>query len=92
MIASTAQFRANSGLVKSMREITEMEAFQIALEVLANESPLKRKEQGDANRVLGRVEGYDECLTKLRRLSTYTARPNIDNPDVVEIEQEKQYG
>lgn len=87
MVDSTAKFRGNPGLVESLKEIFKMEAFQIALEVLSNESPIKQRQEGDASRLLGRIEGYDECMSKLKRLASYTARPNIDNQEVIDVEE-----
>lgn len=87
---TSAQFRSNPALVKSLREIFEMEAFQIAVEVLNNEGPIKQKQEGDASRILGRAEGYDDYASKLKRLSSYVTRPNIDNPAVTDEPEKKE--
>jgi hypothetical protein len=70
-----------------MREILSGEIFQIALAVLEVESPLKKNLPGEANRILGRIEGYDESLTKLKTLGEYSSRVNIDNDEVIEGEK-----
>lgn len=87
---TSTEFRANSTLVSGLRELLSSETFLIAISILENEGPLKqRAKDADANRVLGRIEGFDEYATRLKRLALYTSQTNIDNDAVTPTEEEE---
>lgn len=82
-----AQFKSKDANVKFMRELLEKEEFQEFLQACEDSSPLKRRDQGDPNRILGRIEGYDELLGKIKRSDVRPTNMNVDN-DLSEKEEE----
>jgi hypothetical protein len=67
-----------------MRDTLNAEFFQIALQTLVEEGPLRANDEGlSAERKLGRIEGADDVLRRLKELATYTRQTNVDNPEVV---------
>ncbi len=85
------EFTRNHSLVTGLREILESEVFKAAQEVLQAEGPLKKREQGNADRILGRVEGYDDYASKLAELAHYSNPQNLLNEQVVDLEEENQH-
>jgi hypothetical protein len=81
-----AQFKSNDANVKFMRELLEQPPFQEFLQVCEDSSPLKRREFGDANRILGRIEGYDELLGKIKKAGLYPVDTNIES----DLEKEEE--
>lgn len=70
---TAAEFRSNSELVKGMRAILESETMQIALEVMADEHPVKAAPSADvtphfAHIQLGQQTGYAIYDERLRLL------------------------
>lgn len=89
---TTAEFRRDGFLVSTVREFQETETFTFVLEALTSDGPLKRKEVGNAERILGRVEGYEECLDRLRSLGVYQAHVRIENEQVTDLEEQEEKG
>lgn len=70
---TAAEFRANPELVKGMREILENDTMRTALEVMADEHPVKAVPEDDvtphfAHIQLGQQTGYATYESRLRLL------------------------
>lgn len=88
---TAAQFRANPELVKGMRAILESEPMQVALEVMADEHPVKAVPSDDvtphfAHIQLGQQTGYAIYGERLRLLGRgievpqTTPEPTYEDP------------
>jgi hypothetical protein len=81
---TSKEFRSNQTLVGGMRGILNEEFFQIALQTLVEEGPLSQPDENlSADRKLGRIEGADDVLRRMKRLASYNRELNVDNPKVV---------
>lgn len=88
---NAAEFRSNPELVKGMRAILENETMQIALEVMAEEHPVKAVPSDDvtphyAHIQLGQQTGYATYDERLRLLGKgieipqTTPEPTYEDP------------
>lgn len=65
------QFRQRPDLVKEAQRIQSDPHFRLMLEVLANESPANYlSPNGNADRMLGQIEGYGMALNNLAAMAT----------------------
>lgn len=81
---TSKEFRNNQTLVGGMRETLTSEFFQIALQTLIEEGPLSQPDENlSAERKLGRIEGADDVIRRMKQLATYNRQVVVDNPEVV---------
>ncbi len=80
---------ANSTMVDGLREILESEIYKEAQKIVESEGPLKKREQGDSSRILGRIEGFDARHELLVSLAKYSAPQNLLNDQVVDENDEE---
>lgn len=78
-----AEFRSIKERVKSARSILDDEAFLLMRKVLAEASPLWSQTvpyganvtDGDRSRFLGKIEGYQECLSNMEKMGEFASKP-----------------
>lgn len=72
---TSADFKVNSDLVASWKELKETEIFKLVMEVLSAESPLTEKAGAIETEALvhyGKILGYDLVRQKMDDLAVYT--------------------
>ena len=85
-----SEFMSNSTLVGGLREILEGEIFKTAQEILKAEGPLKKRDSNaNSDRILGRIEGFDEYESKLADLANYLPQKNVLNDEVVDTDEDE---
>lgn len=86
-----AEFKATAIFRNGLAKMLADPILINAMEAVENERPLKRKADPTltAERLLGRAEGYDDYATRLKSLCDTPKQANVDNPEVVETEEEE---
>jgi hypothetical protein len=84
-------FKRNPMLVDGVRAFLASETFAEAKKVLEAEGPLRKRDPAiSADRMLGRIEGYDDYASNLASLATHAPQGNLINQEVVDTDQEKE--
>lgn len=92
---TAAEFRANPELVKAMRAILENDTMRAALEVMADEHPVKAVPDDDvtphfAHIQLGQQTGYATYDTRLKLLGKGIEIPQKDPEALYEPDQPQE--